>query len=123
MVLTGNYIGKGKLTSLDKYGKVTCEEVCWTYKIHKTCDKRVFYLESGHDKIYNALLNQDSSNVLKGQDGDYKHMEIIIDSSELKLSFTSFNLKKQVHYNGFLTLKKCKCVNEDACSCNHYIKE
>ena len=128
MCISGNYVGKGSYTSLDKYGNIACVEVCWPFKFSKTCDKRIIYMESSSDRKYSALLNEQKEGVLIGQDGDFKHITITKKGNDYIYSFTSFNIRTQTHYNGFLKLEKCKCPKKDCdcgvlpggqCACQH----
>jgi len=54
--LTGSYVGKGKVTKVDKYGKVTCECVCVVLNVVKTCNKDSYLVSVTVGTNKNAAL-------------------------------------------------------------------
>ena len=54
--LTGSFSGQGKVTQVDKYGNVTCENVCVILSVIKTCNKDSYLVSVTVGNKKNAAL-------------------------------------------------------------------
>ena len=123
--VTGSYVGKGKVTQVDKYGNVTCECVCVVLKVLKTCNKDSYLISVTVGEKQNAALVVKNDLVEWFGVGQGVTQYLNFNSTNNAVVSVNYRFSSYVEGNnerwasGDLTLTPCKSkkVKKTCCDC------